>query len=74
MRNTIRWIEESSLVLRAMILDGEVGIVGAMCDVATGQARFFDEGIGSPSDRATQRPHPDGGASAPSARSRSASP
>lgn len=45
-RNTIRWIEGNSPVLRSMILNGEVGIVGAMYDVATGQVRFLD-GIGA---------------------------
>jgi carbonic anhydrase/SulP family sulfate permease len=45
-RNTIRWIEDNSPVLRSMILNGEVGIVGAMYDVSTGHVQFLD-GIGA---------------------------
>lgn len=45
-RNTIRWIEDHSPVLRSMALNGEVAIVGAMYDVATGRVRFLD-GVGA---------------------------
>lgn len=48
-RNTIRWIEENSPELRAMILAGELGIVGAMYDVATGRVRFLGPGDQTPS-------------------------
>jgi carbonic anhydrase len=45
-RNTIRWIEDHSPVLRSMALNGELAIVGAMYDVATGRVRFLD-GVGA---------------------------
>ena len=45
-RNTMRWIEDNSPVLRSMVLNGEVAIVGAMYDVATGRVRFLD-GVGA---------------------------
>ena len=41
-RNQIRWIEANSPVLRAMILRGEVAIVGAMYDVSRGRVAFLD--------------------------------
>lgn len=41
-RNAMRWVVENSPVLAAMIRDGEIGIAGAMYDVATGRVRFFD--------------------------------
>jgi carbonic anhydrase/SulP family sulfate permease len=45
-RNTIRWIEDNSPVLRSMIINGEIGIAGAMYDVATGRVTFLD-GVGA---------------------------
>ena len=45
-RNTIRWIEDHSPVLRSMIMNGEIGIVGAMYDVSTGRVEFMD-GVGA---------------------------
>jgi carbonic anhydrase len=45
-RNTLRWIEEHSPVLRSMIMNGEIGIVGAMYDVSTGKVEFMD-GVGA---------------------------
>lgn len=45
-RNTMRWIEDNSPVLRSMAMNGEVAIVGAMYDVATGRVRFLD-GVGA---------------------------
>ena len=45
-RNAMRWIEDNSPVLRSMVLNGEVAIVGAMYDVATGRVRFLD-GVGA---------------------------
>lgn len=41
-RHQIRWIEANSPVLRSMILNGEVAIVGAMYDVASGRVAFLD--------------------------------
>ena len=41
-RNQIRWIESNSPVLRSMILNGEVAIVGAMYDIGTGRVAFLD--------------------------------
>jgi carbonic anhydrase/SulP family sulfate permease len=40
-RNTMRWIEEHSPVLRSMIMNGEIGIAGAMYDVSTGKVEFM---------------------------------
>ena len=45
-RNTIRWIEDNSPVLKSMIINGEIGIVGAMYDVASGRVTFLD-GVGA---------------------------
>lgn len=44
-RNTIRWIEDHSPTLASMALNGEIAIVGAMYDVATGKVEFLD-GVG----------------------------
>jgi carbonic anhydrase len=40
-RNTMRWIEDHSPVLRSMIMNGEIGIAGAMYDVSTGKVEFM---------------------------------
>ena len=45
-RNTIRWIEDHSPVLRSMIMNGEIGIAGAMYDVSTGKVEFMG-GVGA---------------------------
>ncbi len=45
-RNTIRWIEDNSPVLRSMIMNGEIGIAGAMYDVSTGKVEFMG-GVGA---------------------------
>lgn len=45
-RNTIRWIEDNSPVLKSMIINGEIGIAGAMYDVASGRVTFLD-GVGA---------------------------
>lgn len=39
---TMQKLRDRSLVLRQMIDEGEVGLVGAMYDVATGEVTFFD--------------------------------
>jgi carbonic anhydrase len=44
-RNTIRWIEDHSPTLASMAINGEIAIVGAMYDVATGKVEFLD-GVG----------------------------
>lgn len=41
-RNTMRWIEQNSPTLAAMVVTGEIAIVGAMYDVATGRVEFLD--------------------------------
>ncbi|MDX2090396.1 MAG: SulP family inorganic anion transporter [Kofleriaceae bacterium] len=41
-RHTMRWIQEHSPVLSAMIVAGEIALVGAMYDVATGRVTFLD--------------------------------
>lgn len=43
-RHTIRYIVDTSSVLRDMIASGEVGIVGAMYCVKTGEVTFFEDG------------------------------
>jgi carbonic anhydrase/SulP family sulfate permease len=53
-RNTMRRIEADSPVLRSMILNGEVAIVGAMYDVATGRVSFLD-GAGEAASAAATR-------------------
>ncbi|MCE9619253.1 MAG: sulfate transporter [Planctomycetes bacterium] len=54
-RNTMRRIEAGSPVLRSMILNGELAIVGAMYDVATGRVGFLD-GAGALVPTAEKRP------------------
>jgi carbonic anhydrase len=44
-RNTIEWIKDNSPTLASMSRNGEIAIVGAMYDVATGQVEFLD-GVG----------------------------
>jgi len=39
---TMQKLRDRSLVLREMIDSGEIGLVGAMYDVATGQVTFYD--------------------------------
>jgi carbonic anhydrase len=39
---TIQKLLDRSLILRKQIEAGNVGVVGAMCDVSTGQVEFFD--------------------------------
>lgn len=43
-RHTIRYIVDTSSVLRDMIASGEIGIVGAMYCVKTGEVTFFEDG------------------------------
>ncbi len=42
-RRSVEAIIERSLVLRQMIEAGEIGLVGAMYDIATGAVRFLDD-------------------------------
>ncbi len=42
-RMTIENIRKMSPVLRIMEVDGEIGIIGAMYDVATGAVAFLDK-------------------------------
>lgn len=39
---TLQKLRDRSLVLRQMIDSGEVGLVGAMYDITTGQVTFYD--------------------------------
>jgi carbonic anhydrase/SulP family sulfate permease len=48
-RNTIQWIKDNSPTLAKMALGGEIAIVGAMYDVATGKVEFLD-GVGFAAD------------------------
>jgi MFS superfamily sulfate permease-like transporter len=49
-RNTIEWIKDNSPTLAKMSLAGEIAIVGAMYDVATGKVEFLD-GVGFASEQ-----------------------
>lgn len=40
---SVEGIIERSFVLREMILAGEIGLIGALYDVSTGQVEFFDD-------------------------------
>ncbi len=42
-RRAVEGVIERSMVLRDMIEQGEIGLIGAMYDVATGAVDFFDE-------------------------------
>ncbi|MEP7118721.1 MAG: carbonic anhydrase family protein [Acidobacteriota bacterium] len=42
-RRAVEGVIERSMVLREMIEQGEIGLIGAMYDVATGSVQFFDE-------------------------------
>jgi len=39
---TMQMLRDRSVVLRGMIDNGEIGLVGAMCDVSTGKVIFYD--------------------------------
>ena len=41
-RSTMRWIEQNSQTLAAMVVAGEVALVGGMYDVKTGRVEFLD--------------------------------
>ena len=42
-RRAVEGVIERSMVLRDMIVKGEIGLIGAMYDVASGGVQFFDE-------------------------------
>jgi carbonic anhydrase len=42
-KRTVRAIQERSTILEQMIQSGEIGIVGGMHDLATGQVTYYDE-------------------------------
>ncbi|MFM8697252.1 MAG: bifunctional SulP family inorganic anion transporter/carbonic anhydrase [Phycisphaerales bacterium] len=41
-RNMMKWIVDNSPTLASMVANGEIAIVGAMYDVATGQVEYLD--------------------------------
>ena len=42
-KRTVKSIMERSPILRDMIVNGEIGIVGGMHDIATGEVTFYDD-------------------------------
>jgi carbonic anhydrase len=44
---TMQKLRDRSVVLREMIDRTQVGLVGAMYDVGTGQVLFYDEAVGT---------------------------
>jgi carbonic anhydrase len=57
-RNMMKWIVDNSPTLASMVANGEIAIVGAMYDVATGRVEFLDgasvAGVVRPRETATR--------------------
>ncbi|MFM8873352.1 MAG: carbonic anhydrase, partial [Phycisphaerales bacterium] len=41
-RNMMKWIVDNSPTLASMVANGEIAVVGAMYDVATGRVEYLD--------------------------------